>query len=43
MKGIKAEVITNGWPTDEKVFDDADSIFLYCDGSDQDEARSSWS
>jgi type 1 glutamine amidotransferase len=39
VKGIKTEVITDGWPADEKVLDDADTIFLYCDGSDQDEAR----
>ena len=39
VKGIKTEVITDGWPADERVLDDADTIFLYCDGSDQDEAR----
>jgi biopolymer transport protein ExbD/type 1 glutamine amidotransferase len=30
--GIKAEVVTDGWPQDESVLDDADSIVIYSDG-----------
>jgi hypothetical protein len=37
VKGVKTEVILNGWPEDPKVLDDADTIFLFCDGSDRDE------
>ncbi len=29
---IKAEVVTGGWPKDESVLDDADSIVIYADG-----------
>ena len=29
---IKAEVVTNGWPQDESILDDADSIVIYADG-----------
>lgn len=32
MGGYKAEVIQNGWPKDESVFDGADCIVMYCDG-----------
>ena len=39
VKNVKAVVVTDGWPADEKVLDAADTIFLFCDGSDQDESR----
>ncbi len=29
---IKAEVVTGGWPKDESILDDADSIVVYADG-----------
>lgn len=29
---IKAEVVTEGWPKDESVLDDADAIVIYADG-----------
>lgn len=29
---VKAEVVTGGWPKDESVLDDADSIVIYADG-----------
>ena len=37
LKGFKAEVITDGWPKDEKAFDDAATVLLFSDGSDRDE------
>jgi putative heme-binding domain-containing protein len=37
LKGFKAEVITDGWPKDEKVFDHAATVLLFSDGSDRDE------
>jgi len=39
VKGVQTVVVTNGWPEDENVFDGADSIFLFCDGSDNGEDR----
>jgi type 1 glutamine amidotransferase len=39
VKGIETIVVTDGWPADEKVFDNADAIFLFCDGSDHGEDR----
>ena len=39
VKGVQTVVVTNGWPMDEKIFDDADSVFLFCDGSDNGEDR----
>jgi quinoprotein glucose dehydrogenase len=36
-KGFRTEVHLNGWPEDPKTFDDADTIVLYCDGSDRSE------
>ena len=30
--GIEATVVTQGWPKDDSVLDDADSIVIYCDG-----------
>ncbi|HEX7858811.1 MAG TPA: ThuA domain-containing protein [Verrucomicrobiae bacterium] len=32
VPGIKAEVHQNGWPKDEKAFEGANAIFIYCDG-----------
>lgn len=33
MPGFQTEVVTEGWPEDESVLDDADAIVLYCDGA----------
>jgi hypothetical protein len=30
--GIEASVYTDGWPADDSVLDDVDSIVIYCDG-----------
>jgi len=30
--GVEASVYTGGWPDDESVLDDVDSIVIYCDG-----------
>ncbi len=32
LPGMRAEVHRNGWPEDDSVLDDADAIFIYCDG-----------
>src|SRR5947209_901667 len=37
LKGFKAEVVTDGWPKDEKAFDNAATVLLFSDGSDRDE------
>ncbi|HKI31255.1 MAG TPA: ThuA domain-containing protein [Gemmataceae bacterium] len=37
LKGFKAEVHTDGWPKDEKLFDNAATVLLFSDGSDRDE------
>jgi putative heme-binding domain-containing protein len=37
LKGFKTEVVTDGWPKDEKVFDNAATVLLFSDGSDRDE------
>jgi type 1 glutamine amidotransferase len=29
---VTTTMVTNGWPTDEKVFDDAAAVVIYCDG-----------
>jgi type 1 glutamine amidotransferase len=34
VPGIKTELHKNGWPTDEKAFEGADAIFIYCDGGE---------
>lgn len=31
---LQAEVVRNGWPTDEAVFNGAAAVFIYCDGGD---------
>lgn len=33
MPGYRATVVTEGWPEDESVFEDADAILMYCDGA----------
>ena len=33
VKKVSTEVYVNGWPQDEKVLDDADTIVLFCDGA----------
>jgi hypothetical protein len=38
VRGYKTEVHLYGWPEDPKTLDDADSIVLYSDGSDHNEA-----
>lgn len=30
--GVKAEVVTGGWPTDPSILKDAASVIVYCDG-----------
>lgn len=37
LKGFRSEVHLDGWPRDPHVLDDADTIVLYCDGSDHSE------
>ncbi len=32
VKGVRCEVIQNGWPADDAVLDHADSIVIYADG-----------
>ena len=32
VPGLKTEVVLNGWPTDEKVFEGADAVVFYMDG-----------
>lgn len=32
VPGVTSVVCTNGWPTDEKVFDGAAAVVVYCDG-----------
>src|SRR6185295_17242843 len=35
--GLRTEVHLDGWPKDPRAFDDADTILLFCDGSDRKE------
>ncbi|MBI3852968.1 MAG: ThuA domain-containing protein [Verrucomicrobia bacterium] len=37
VKGLQMEIHLNGWPKDPAVLEDADTILIYCDGSDHDE------
>ncbi len=37
VKGLKTVVVTNGWPENEKLLDDAATIVLFSDGSDHNE------
>ncbi len=39
VKSVETTVVTDGWPADEKILEEADAIFMFCDGSDQDEER----
>ena len=34
LPGVHATVASNGWPQDVSVFDNADAVFVYCDGGD---------
>src|SRR5215510_4133049 len=38
VKGYRTEVHLYGWPEDPRTLDDADTIVLYSDGSDHNEA-----
>ncbi|MCC2669807.1 MAG: Trehalose utilization, partial [Armatimonadetes bacterium] len=38
LKGVRTEVHLNGWPENPKTLEDADTIVVYCDGSDHNEA-----
>lgn len=35
VKGVKTEVVLNGWPKDAHVFDGADAVIFYCDGGEK--------
>src|SRR5450830_1799222 len=37
LHGFTTEVYTDGWPRDDKAFDNAATVLFYCDGSDHDE------
>src|SRR5437868_7372057 len=32
VSAVKTEIVFNGWPKDEKVFDSADAVVFYMDG-----------
>lgn len=32
VEGVTAHVVTNGWPKDEAIFDNADAVIFYMDG-----------
>lgn len=34
VPGVQSLVVSNGWPTDESVFQGADAVVFYCDGGD---------
>ncbi len=34
VPGIQSVVVSNGWPTDESVFQGASAVLFYCDGGD---------
>jgi hypothetical protein len=36
--GLKAEIVLNGWPKDEQIFDGADAVVFYMDGGGKHEA-----
>lgn len=38
LRGWRTEVHLDGWPLNEETLNDADSIVVYCDGSDHNEA-----
>src|SRR5262245_2352776 len=35
---LRTEIVLNGWPKDEKVFDDASAVVFYMDGGAKHEA-----
>jgi putative heme-binding domain-containing protein len=37
LHGFTTEVYTDGWPRDDKAFDNAATVLFYCDGADHDE------
>src|SRR5262245_30764637 len=37
VKDVRTEVVLDGWPNNPATLDDADTILLYCDGSDREE------
>ena len=37
--GVRCTVVEGGWPEDEALLDDADTIVLYSDGADRDPSR----
>src|ERR1041384_8211809 len=37
VKGVRTEVVLDGWPNNPATLGDADTILLYCDGSDREE------
>ena len=39
VRGVTSVVVTNGWPADTHVLDDAATIMLFSDGSDIDEKK----
>src|SRR5262245_38241960 len=38
VPGLKTEIVLNGWPQDEKVFDGASAVVFYMDGGAKHEA-----
>ena len=38
VPGVKTEIVLNGWPKDEKMFDGADAVVFYMDGGAKHEA-----
>jgi hypothetical protein len=32
VPGLETEIHNNGWPADERAFEGADALFIYCDG-----------
>jgi type 1 glutamine amidotransferase len=39
VKGVEVVVVTDGWPKDEKLLDDAATILMFSDGSDIEAAK----
>ena len=39
MPGVKTEIYSNGWPTDESTLDDASTIISFTSGADRDTAQ----
>jgi type 1 glutamine amidotransferase len=37
VNGVRTEVVLDGWPKNPATLEDADTILLYCDGSDREE------